>query len=223
MHERSFDVFGNLGHANTVDPGRCQDVDSPVEELLQELLEAREIARLPVSRREIWIARWSLAVVVPPTAIAIGLAAGALMGHVSAGPDRFLLAMLYCCLYGGCYMAVSAAVPLTAFRTPGGWAVIRILIRMIVIRSAACLWFGKYLPRTLHDLRGPTMSALVAAAGVTIASYFNHPPIMERPGRAHAKSGGRNTTQSMLSGLTGLTILAEGGAQGAVMSASCSL
>ena len=84
------------------------------------LLEGREIVRLPISRREIWIARWWLAVVVPATAIAIGLGAGALMGHVSAGPERFVLAMVYCCLYAGCYMAVSAAIPLTSFRTPGG-------------------------------------------------------------------------------------------------------
>src|SRR2546425_4547489 len=43
MHERSLDVFCDLGDANTVDPGWRQDIDASAEELPEELLQIREI------------------------------------------------------------------------------------------------------------------------------------------------------------------------------------
>jgi hypothetical protein len=51
--------------------------------------------------------------------------------------------------------------------------------------AAAPLWFAKYLPQSFDQMGGPVVGWLVAAAGVTVASYFHRPQIIARAGRMH--------------------------------------
>src|SRR6266851_1963496 len=59
MHNRSLDVFRDLGHPNAVDSSRRQDVHLSVEELLEEALQANEmvVGRCGELHDEVQIAR----------------------------------------------------------------------------------------------------------------------------------------------------------------------
>jgi hypothetical protein len=155
------------------------------------VLEAREIARLPISRREMWIARWWLAVAVPAAVVAIGLAAVVAGFQYGVGTAQFALCLIYCALWGGSFMAVSAAFPMKPASDSGWRTNARILFHIFVVMlggAALPFSFVRYLPRDFAGIRGPMSSVLIAALGVTVASYFYYPPIRSRAGRVHWKS-----------------------------------
>lgn len=146
------------------------------------LLDAREVNTLPISRRELWIVRWWLAVVAPSALLGLATSVASLAGSPAAGPDHTALVLIFCAGYGGCYMALTAAFPLAGAFRPGAWGVARLMIRLVVIPlggAALPLWFAKYLPLQVSDINGPALSTTIAAIGVTIASYFHHPAITE--------------------------------------------
>ncbi len=159
-------------------------------------LDNREITLLPVSRRELWIVRWRLAVVAPVVLMPLVLGAAMLTVGSDLGLERLPAVVLYCALYGGCSMALSAAFPLVPATEPG--AITRVLIRFICIPlggAAAPFYFAKYLPKTLGDLNGPALAFIVAAAGVTVASYFYQPEIIERSSPPRMPSGTERLTK----------------------------
>lgn len=174
------------------------------------VLEQREIARLPVSRREMWIARWWLSTIVP----AVLIAAALLLAAQVSGPqwpsgNAVVFPALYALLYGGCFMAVTALLPFRQAADSTGGTVVRSLFLIFVVMLGGAgwpFWFARYLPHTLAELGGPALGSIIAAAGVTVASYFNHPPVTARPSRPTFKrkapvwpAAGKET--SRLSGL----------------------
>lgn len=151
------------------------------------VLEAREITQLPISRRDHWIARWWLAVVAPSVGIAVAVGLGSLVGGTSLAP----LTPLFTVLYGGCFMALTAVFPLRVVAGAGLWPTIRILILVMGIPlggAALPFWFAKYLPENINAINGPALGWIIAAAGMTVASYFNQPPIVERASRGSLSS-----------------------------------
>lgn len=156
------------------------------------VLDGREIAQLPMSRREMWIVRWTLAVVVTAALFGTAFGAASLLRGADIGIARVATVALYCGLYGGCYMAITAVFPLLVASEPG--MMFRVLIRFIAIPlggAALPFSFAKHLPDVLSDAASPVTGFLIAAAGVTVAGYFNRPGIIERPSppRLHSRGG----------------------------------
>lgn len=174
-------------------------------------LEAREIAMLPISRRRMWIVRWSLAVVVFPSLIGVALALSAAAGAAFGGAT-VALTLLYCTLYGGCFMALTAVIPFRTVRTQGWLAAARIIFHifgMMLGGAALPFAFARYLPHSFATLGGPMNSILIAALGMTLASFFYQPPIIARASRPHFKRLAEKNAAALAydGGLTGLSLL----------------
>jgi hypothetical protein len=109
------------------------------------MLDAREIWRLPIARTDLWGARWWLGIAGPPAGLAIAFVLGKVTSTSGVSVELAVLSLLFCTLYNGCALALSAVFPLTA-HAGGGWAVARILVRMLVLPlggAALPLWFAK--------------------------------------------------------------------------------
>jgi hypothetical protein len=134
---------------------------------------------------------------------------------VPADVERFALLIMYCALYGGLFTALAAVFPLqsiTPVMRPTWLVAARVILLVMVIPlggAAAPLWFAKYLPQSFDRMTGPVVGWLVAAAGVTIASYFYRPPIIARPSRPvmQASKPAAAKQNGIADGLTGLRLL----------------
>ncbi len=177
------------------------------------ILEQREIARLPVSRREFWIVRCWLSAIIPAAMSAVMLSLAALVSPTTAlDSSVVVLATCYSFLYGGCFLAVTIFTGPLLIGATGFWGVTRVLIYVFGFLLGGAVWpfvFTKYLPHTFAEFGGPTRSVLIAAAGITIATFFYQPRIVTRASRPTFK---RNPAASpvrrgALDRLTGLRFL----------------
>jgi hypothetical protein len=169
-------------------------------------LDGREIAHLPISRRDMWIVRWYLAVFLTAVLFATAFGASGLLQRADIGASRAVTIAVYCALYGGCYMAITAVFPLLVASEPG--QMFRVLLRFIaipIVGAALPFSFARYLPSDLIDVGNPIAGCLIAAAGVTIVSYFYQPQIVERPSppRPHRLNSTRMPKSKLLDYLPG--------------------
>lgn len=176
-------------------------------------LEQREITRMPMSRREFWIARWCLAVAVPATLLAASVALATFVDPAIRG-ETIALTFLYCALYGGCFMALNAVLPVHRLASrPQGWKTNALITAYFIGVMVGGAWlpsvFAPYLPHTFAALRGPLLPMLIAAAGITVASYFYHPPITARASRPHWEKTDAPSDPHVVAdrGLTGLSLM----------------
>lgn len=157
-------------------------------------LDSREIALLPVSRREMWVARWWLAAVWPAILIAAVFVFGRLVFRSETTIEQIFTVAVYCSFYGGCYMAVTAVFPLTVMASDRSVTAALVRFFGIMIGGLALpFWFTQYLPREISGARNPVLGFIIAAAGLTLASYFNRPAIVERASAPKQRGRARTT------------------------------
>lgn len=152
------------------------------------LMEQREIALLPVSRREFWIAKWWLGVAVAPTAVCVVAAPAAIpvLGHVLR-PDETAVAVLLSTSYCGALVAMIARWPLIPREGGDAKAITHILLTIaarFIVPIAAPLMLAGYLPVDAATMTLPWMIGVIAAIGMTATGYFHAPGIRPRAGRA---------------------------------------
>jgi hypothetical protein len=126
--------------------------------------------------------------------------------------ERLALCLIYSSLWGGAFMAVSAALPFRAASMARWQSTIRVILHIFVIMlggAALPFWFAKFLPQTFAGLGGPMANPILAWAGIAIASYFYYPPIVARAGRSVWKSAPPKpeTRRGFGDQLTGLSFL----------------
>jgi hypothetical protein len=157
-------------------------------------LARKEFTVLPVSRRQLWQARWLLGTVIPVAVTATGAAVALAMAPVlpvgnQAHLDTFILAALCEFAYLG---VISGLLVLLSRRRSrlspwrGGDRAIDALALVVLIGG----FFGgeflirPYLPVRWADLRSVTGVVLAAGVALAVASYFHSPG---RGGRAFAR------------------------------------
>ncbi|MEI6245104.1 MAG: hypothetical protein WCQ64_08655 [Acidobacteriota bacterium] len=189
-------------------------------------LQSREVAQLPVSRRDLWVARWWLAVVMPAATATVASAIGMAMVRASrqAGlPAREIILISGCCAVWG---------SLSLNTSPANWPGLKSLdglrphsrARRVVaylMTLSVGVWFlaGVALPFALAPIIAraaaqPTMASRVIAmalALLTLARYFHVPPIAARPPAVRGlRPGATNSAPTMAAPSTTPTLTGLG-------------
>jgi hypothetical protein len=174
------------------------------------MLEQREIARLPVSRREFWIVRCWLSTAIPAGISAITLSLAAFASPALAlDAGTIALATFYSFVYGGCFLAGSIAFKPAMGGGQGMWGTVRMLLVIFGFVLGGCGWpflFAQYLPHSFAEFGGPMRSVVIAALGITVAAFLYYPPIVARASRPTMKRkapapSARRSTRDSLTGL----------------------
>jgi hypothetical protein len=141
-------------------------------------LELREVWLLSVSRRQLWIAYWSLAVVAPILVIAIATGLAELVTSGSGfGADRMVLLILFATIYGGSQTALKAFSPLPQSVGTNRWKIFPTPL-LLIAGLVMPFRFSSYLPLTFSDFNGTVVVVSIIAASLTVAAYFHRPPIV---------------------------------------------
>ncbi len=176
-------------------------------------LQSREVAQLPASRRDLWVARWWLAVVIPAATATVASAIGTAMVSASrqAGlPAREIILISGCCaVWGGLSLNTSPAhwPGLKSLDRLRPYSRARRIVGYLMILSVG-VWCiaGVALPFALapiitHAAALPTMvSGVIAIAFtlLTLARYFHVPPVAARPPSVRGlRPGATNTAPAM--------------------------
>lgn len=180
----------------------------------------RVITQLPVSRVDLWRARWWTVMLAPPLLVQPGymLARWSLRSEVPS-PTVLIVSIFWSALYCGVNMAIqrtpygqradAPAVPGRGLTTSVG-----IVLPMMLLQFGAPFVFAKYLPHRLAEFgAGPLVIATVMA-GITLWGFLYQPAIVARPSMRRVSIEGRTRTypppQSPLNfgdRLTGLRLL----------------
>lgn len=160
-------------------------------------MQRREFNQLPVSRRDLWVSRWWLSVLVPGLVAAVGSAGGELITHYPspnlASTSHVALAVTCCATWGAVSMMMQRTGWLERFkfldRLPPHSKARRILAITAIVWVLGWVVGGIGLPFVLAPMivatvdssaAGTYVLAIVAAA-VVLAQYLHQPPLKARP------------------------------------------
>lgn len=185
--------------------------------LLHQLTPTRETWLAPLSRRQLWLARWLAVVVVPAAATTVIVWPSALAGVWLSGRENSPTAIagaiaLLAFSYAGCLMALIAA---SEFLGGAGSSRLASFCRGLVATTIVPVfvvgfWFRNESFGPVDLLQAPAIWFLLAGAGLAaLAAFYSPAPgTYERlfPPRAeHGFLAGRAGRASRLDGLTGIT------------------
>jgi hypothetical protein len=159
-------------------------------------LQTREITRLPVTRRDLWVCHWWLAVVGPGVVTGAAAAIGAAWVN-SASPQLFtardvLLPAFCAAVWGSMFLVqrpqwltlamgwIDRLPPRSTSRRLVGYAVVVWVLAYFIGGFALPFWIA---PLVMRAAAAPTTFSYALAIGVAVlavANYFHTPPITER-------------------------------------------
>jgi hypothetical protein len=144
----------------------------------------REVIVLPVSSRQIWLAKWIVATagaaICTTAAKLTGMAGTMLLAGAAPMPSLVMLSGLLDFAYTG---ALIGMMPVLDAKPRGPLAARRIALwarfALAILAVSSVVWvfvFRAYLPSEWSDLSGVRGAVLVAALALTVAGYLYVPP-----------------------------------------------
>ena len=161
------------------------------------LLDQREVVRLPVSRRDLWLAKWWLGALVAPLAIgAMAVAVLAVAAPAQIAFAEVVLIPLFGVLYCGGFMTLNAWWPIPPVEASSAAAVTQWLV-MFLVRFLGGIGlpflFARSLPYSAAQVTPAWAAGLAIAAAIFAAGYLYPAPVVARASRPVFQ--GRTRTQ----------------------------
>jgi len=181
-------------------------------------LNSREIHQLPVSRKEIWRARWALVCFPVALSLAIRLAlfgiAAAIGRNLGGSISWILLSNCFPLIYLGAMFAVT--IPITKYMLPRLASLTPILLGSAAFGIAVVAgeaFLAERLPKRLEEWGGGTILMLAVGVCLTAMAFFHEPKIAPRlvirlsPASSPRIDGAGPKAAQRSTGLTGLPFL----------------